>query len=167
MKTSAKHLYYLGGIAGLVGGVLRITSSFIPYSKELIWLEVFYAIIDTCLLFSLIAIYIQYAEQLKGIGLVAFVLSASGIASIVGPDAVAFGVNFYETGAFISITGLVLLSIQMLRLKILFWAPCLWVLSFILAISTIVLNSSVFFMGAGITFGAAFVFSGSQLMKQH
>jgi len=67
------------------------------------------------LLFGLAAIYFKVAERLGAIGMMAFLLLVGGIASIIGPDKVIFGINFYQLGAFTTITGLLLLSIKMLR----------------------------------------------------
>ena len=166
MQVSSQFLYRLGGGAALIGGLLRVISSFIPYHEEVAWLEGLYSFVDICLLFGLAAIYLKYAERLGGIGVIAFVLSTTGIASIVGPDAIMFGINFYEIGAFTMITGLLFLSIQMLRNRVLLWASSLWILSFVFSVATILFSHSLLFIGAGISFGVAYMLSGIELMKQ-
>lgn len=166
MRVSSQKLYRLGGGAALVGGLLRIVSSFVPYDNEAVWLEAFYAVVDIGLLFGLIAIYLKHADKLGGVGVIGFALSTIGIASILGPDTIKFGVNFYETGAFTILTGLLILSIQMLRNKTLVWASSLWVLSFVLTALAIACAQSLFFIGAGISFGTAYILSGVELMQQ-
>ena len=49
------------------------------------------------------------------VGLVAFVVTETGIASVVGPDAIAFGIDTYATAVVVITVGLTLLSIQMLK----------------------------------------------------
>jgi hypothetical protein len=77
-----------------------------------------------------------------------------------------FGINFYQAGAFIMLTGLLSLSIQMLRNGILPWVSSLWVLSFVFAISTIVVPHPLLSISAGVSFGAAYVLSGIELLRQ-
>jgi len=165
MQVSSKTLYRLGGAAALLGGLLRIIFSFVPYREATAWLEGFYAFIDICLLFGLIAVYLRYAEHLGAIGTIAFVCSTIGIASIVGPDPIVFGIDFYQVGALIMISGLLVLSIQMLRNKILLWASCLWILSFALTILAAVSAHPILFISAAISFSTAFILSGVQLLR--
>ncbi len=165
MQVSSKTLYRLGGAAALLGGLLRIIFSFVPYREATAWLEVFYALIDVCLLFGLVAVYLRYAEHLGATGAIAFVFSAIGIASIVGPDAIMFGIDFYKAGALTMVTGLLILSIQMLRNKILLWASSLWILSFALTILAVVLAHPILFITAAISFSTAYILSGIQLLR--
>jgi hypothetical protein len=166
MRISSNFLFRLGGATAMTGGLLRISSSFIPYQEKVVILETLYAFIDICLLFGLAAIYLKHAEKLESLGLIAFILATIGVASIVGPDATMFGVNFYEAGAALLITGLLLLSIQMLRKRTLIWASSFWILSFALTAAAAIFAHSLLFVGAGVSFGVAYVFAGIQLMKQ-
>ncbi|MEM7360051.1 MAG: hypothetical protein AAF431_13195 [Pseudomonadota bacterium] len=165
MQVSSQFLFRLGGSAGLAGGLLRLVFTFVPYREATAWLEGFYALTDICLLFGLMAIYLKHADQLGGIGVSAFIISTSGIASIVGPETVMFGINFYQAGAFTLITGLLILSIQMLRNKILIWVSSLWILSFTLTIFAVGFVSPVLFTVAAISFSGAYIVSGIQLVR--
>lgn len=165
MHVSSQSLYRLGGAAAMVGGSLRVLLSFIPYREETVWLEALYALVDICLLVGLTAIYLKRAERLGGLGLAAFILSGAGLASIVGPDTIMFGVNFYEVGALLTIAGVVLLSIQLLRHQILQWVSSLWIMSFGLSVATVSVSLPVLFIGAGISFGVAFTLAGFDLVQ--
>jgi hypothetical protein len=165
MHISSKTLFRFGGAAAIVGGLLRVFSSFLPYQEASPLLETLYGLVDICLLFGLLAIYLKHAERLGGLGLIAFVLALTGVASIVGPDAIMFGVNFYVAGAGILITGTLLLSIQMLRDGTLVCASILWVLSFVLTIAAISFSHPLLFSLAGVNFGAAYILAGTQLFR--
>jgi hypothetical protein len=165
MLVSSQILFRLGGIAALVGGLLRVISSFIPYREATAWLEGFYALVDICLLLGLMAIYLRHAQHLGGIGVIAYGFSTVGIASIVGPDATMFGVDFYKAGALTMITGLLILAIQMLRNRILFWTSSLWILSFVLTILTVIFSHPQLFIAAAVSFGTAYMLAGIELVR--
>lgn len=166
MRIYSRTLYRLGGGAALVGGLLRIISSFIPYHQGTAWLEGFYAFVDVCLLLGLTAIYLRYTERLGVLGVIAYVFSTIGIASLVGPDAFMFGVDFYKAGALTMITGLLVLSIQMLRNRILLGASSLWILSFVLTALTAIFSQPSLFIAAGTSFGIAYMLAGIELVQQ-
>lgn len=165
MHISLKQLSALGGVAALIGGLLRVASSFIEYQPDLIWLEVLYAFIDISLLFALIAFYLSYAAQIGMTGLIGFVSAVTGLSSIVGPDATAFGLNFYQLGATILLCGLLLLSISIRQIVALKWVSRLWCLSFLLALLANYLAHPVFTISAGISFALAFILCGVRLIS--
>ncbi len=164
MHITSQTLFQLGGISAVIGGLLRVVFSFIPYQQEVAWLEGFYAVIDVCLLFGLMAIYFRSAEQLGGLGLTAFVISIIGIASLVGPDAIMFSIKFYEVGAITMLIGLSLLSMQLVRCKIHLLAASLWICAFMLGIAASHITIPALILAAGITFSSAFVVSGLELV---
>ena len=62
-------------------------------------------------------------------------VALAGIASIVGPDAVAFGVDFYRIGALVFVSGLALLSALMLRAGVMRPVAVLWLATFAASLS--------------------------------
>ncbi|MCG8403325.1 MAG: hypothetical protein MJA84_17270 [Firmicutes bacterium] len=155
-------LIRLAGLAAILGGALRIVSAFIPYVPDSAPLEAFYLVIDLALLFGLIGVYARVAGRLGGVGLAGFVVAAGGIAGIVGPDPVAFGIATYQVGVVAISMGLVVLAGQMLRVRaggrV---APGLW----LSAVAVGLLGGAVGwpqagFVVAGVLFGGGFVAAG-------
>ena len=99
----------------IIGGVLRIVASFIAYIPESPWLEGYYAVIDICLMFGLIGIFAQTVDKIGAWGKLGWTIAMIGQASIIGPDARMFGIDFYMAGSVILLTGLAIWSLAMLR----------------------------------------------------
>lgn len=154
-------LVRLGALASTVSGALRIASTFIPYEGGSVSLEALYGVIDLGLMLGLIAVYLANAERLGMAGLVAFAVALAGIASIVGPDAVAFGVDFYRIGALVFVSGLALLSAVMLRAGVMRPVAVLWLATFAASLSASVWAPA--FMAAGVLLGASYLLAGAML----
>jgi len=165
MKISPVSLVSIGGVAAIAGGALRIVSAFIPYQPETLWLETLYAVEDYFMLVGISAFYLHFSGQLGALGVLAFCLTSAGFASIVGPDPIMFGVNFYELGALAIIVGLAALSAQMLRKGIAYAASILWLISVALTLSSVVFEAYYLVVGAGVFFGSAFVSAGWVLFR--
>lgn len=118
-----------GAWAGAVGGGLRVVSAFIPYALDQPWLELLYGAIDIGLLFGLLAAWLFTAEVVGRVGLFGFVVALVGLASIVGPDSHAFGIDFYMLGATVFMLGLATLAIPLLRHGALALAGGLWLVA--------------------------------------
>ncbi|MDB5676288.1 MAG: hypothetical protein JWM65_3270 [Sphingomonas bacterium] len=118
-----------GAWAGAIGGGLRVIAAFIPYAPDSGWLELLYGVIDIGLLFGLLAAYLFAAEAVGVVGLGGFVVALTGLASIVGPDSHAFGIDFYLLGSAAFILGLSVLAIQLVRHLILAAAAWLWLVA--------------------------------------
>lgn len=165
--NDARLLQALGACA-VLGGVLRAGSAFIPSHM---WgsdprVEVLSILIDVALLFGLMGVYFAARERLGWFGFAAFALAETGIASIIGPDTVAFGVDTYQAGVAAISIGLALLGIQMLpkRAGSAVAAVC-WILS--LAIGAgggAIGQGEFFFFLGGIAFALGFVFAGLSLL---
>ena len=91
-------LYRLSGVAAIVGGLLRIASSF-PLIEDETALQWLYTGIDILLLMGIIGIYLQRAERLGFLGLTSFGVAVAALSFIGGPDADPFGFSTYEQGA--------------------------------------------------------------------
>ena len=110
-------LVRLLGLSAVIGGFLRVVFSFdiVPVSGR--ELEVMYDITDVALLFGLMGIYFADSDKLSPIGFLGFVVAETGIASIVGPDTVAYGIDTYQIGVMVISVGLSLLAVTMLVLR--------------------------------------------------
>jgi hypothetical protein len=152
-----------GAMAAVAGGALRIVSTFIPYEPNSPGLEALYGVIDLGLMFGLIAAYIACAEEVGMIGLALFLIALAGVASIVGPDAPAFGVDFYRIGALAFVAGLGGLSVQLLRAGRMRLSAGLWLATFAASLATMVLPQA--FVVAGLAIGAGYVLAGVELLR--
>jgi hypothetical protein len=147
----------LGAGAAVLGGGLRVIAAFIPYTPESLALETLYAVIDLTLLFGLTAIYANESQHLGWPGLAAFVVAFSGLASIVGPDAAAFGVDWYQAGAGVTALGLALFGAILLTTRRLILPALCWLAVPVVAL---IVPAPIAFQAAGALLGAGFVAAG-------
>lgn len=152
-----------GAAAAVVAGGLRIVSTFIPYEADSAPLEALYGVIDVGLLFGLVGVYVVSAEAVGVIGLVAFLAALAGVASIVGPDAQAFGIDFYRIGALVFVTGQAGLSVQLLRARRMVPSAVLWIATLAAALVTIVVPQA--FMASGLCLGLGYVLAGVGMQR--
>jgi hypothetical protein len=157
-------LVRFGAWAAVAGGALRMASTFIPYEAASAPLETLYGVIDLCLLFGLIAVYVANAEAVGLLGLCAFLVGLSGVASIVGPDSTVFGIDLYRIGALVFVTGLAGLSVQLLRARVMMLSASLWIATFVASLAASVLPQA--FMAAGLCIGAGYLAAGFGLMRK-
>ena len=159
-------LIKFGACAGIIGGGLRLVAIAIPYTPENAWLETLYAVIDLGFLFGLIAIYLHASEMTGRLGLIGFIIALSGIASIIGPDAQMFGINFYLAGSAVFVTGLALLAASMLRYGSLPLAAICWIASFVAGLVAATNILPLAFTVAGATLACGFIVSGITVLKR-
>lgn len=160
-------LFRILGAAAVLGGALRIVSAFVPWEQNVAWLEAFYFVIDVALLFGLMGIYFVHRERLGLAGFAAFAVAETGIASIVGPDGMAFGLDAYQLGVFAISFGLTAFGVVMLikRAGSAVAAGC-WILSLLVGLGATVSNQpEAGFVAGGVLFGAGFVIAGAALVR--
>ena len=157
-------LMRFGAWAAILAGALRIASTLIPYEANSAPLETLYAVIDLGLMFGLIALYIATAEAAGRIGLAGFIVALTGIASIVGPDAIAFGVDLYRIGALVFVIGLAILSLQLLRARTLRASATFWIFTLASSLASPFLPQA--FVAAGLTLGAGYILAGLSLLPE-
>jgi hypothetical protein len=154
------------GVAAVVGGVLRTVSAFIPWDASNPKIEALAFVVDVSVLFGLMGVYFAHRERLGWLGFGAFVIAETGIASIVGPDTVAFGIDTYLAGVHAIAVGLALLGVQMLvrRAGPAAAAIC-WILSPVVGLGGGAIGQGElgFFLG-GILFALGFVAAGVSLV---
>lgn len=159
-------LYRLGAIAAILGGGLRIASSFVPYAPGSMLLEALYAVIDVFLLFGLAAIYLSVADRVGRTGLLFFSTAIAAIASIVGPDATLFGIDFYRLGATLIAGALSGASILLLRESVYVASAVLWLATLAAGLIIPAWSTDLAQMVAGLLFGAGFAVAGIALLRK-
>ena len=158
-------LLRLAGIASVAAGATRIGTSFLVWDSTAVWQELLATGIDVLLLFGLMGAYLAHRAALGWAGLLAFVLAEAGIASIVGPDTVKFGVDTYLAGVHAISIGLALLGIVMLTARVEVLAAVCWIASLCVGLAGgFVGFATEAFMIGGILFGLGFVAAGISLL---
>lgn len=165
MIITSNHYFAIAAWAAMLGGAMRIATAFIPYTPETIWLEILYAVIDVLMLIATLAIYIRHMTSLGAIGLFAAALACLGFASIIGPDPVMFGIDFYRLGAGVIVVAMALLGVQLLRVKALQVASILWLLALAFALGLTLLQMPVLLVASGVTFGLGFIAAGVDCVR--
>lgn len=154
------HMKVFAALAA-AGGAMRVIASFMPWTPENAGLEAFYLAIDLALLFGLTGFYLAVAGRTGIAGLAGYLVAASGIALIVGPDGTAFGIDLYQAGVVVIALGLVILSAALLLAREARLAAALWLVAIAAAPAGAALGQPGFgFAVAGVLFGAAFIVAG-------
>jgi hypothetical protein len=148
-----------GAALAVLAGALRIVAAFI---LELPEIELFYLVIDLCILFGLIGVFGVRLEALGWCGLIGFVIALTGAALIVGPDATVLSVGTDFTGTLALLIGLNLLGLVAWQSHCLpRWIPMFWALSTVTgAVSFAAPNLEWLFTVSGVLFGVGFAGAG-------
>ncbi len=154
-----------GAWTGAVGGGLRILAGFIPHVPDQPWLELLYGVIDIGMLFGLFAAWLFTAELVGAIGLGGFVVALTGLASIVGPDSEAFGIDFYLLGAAVFMLGLMVFAIQLVRHRVLAWAGRLWLVAASSAIIFALTASTPALIVSGVSLGLGYIAAARAMVR--
>jgi hypothetical protein len=165
--------YRFAAIAALVAGALRVGTAvvtvFVPWRAGVWWLELVTLVIDLGLLFGLMGVFIAARDRLRAWGIAAFVVTEAGIASIVGPDTVAFGIDTYQVGVVVISLGLCLFAVALItaRVPVRLAAP-LWIASTLVAVAMMAAGwGETGFTVGGVLFGLGFVAAGFALWPQY
>ena len=155
------------GAAAIIGGALRIASAFVSWSPGVWSLELFYFAIDVMLMFGLMGVYLAYRARIGLFGFIAFAIAEAGIASIVGPDTVAFGIDMYMAGVLVITVGLTLFAIQLLLTRAgPPWAPLCWIASTIIGVGATAGGAPALgFLAGGVLFGLGFTVAGVAMFR--
>lgn len=160
-------LIRLGGLAAILAGVLRVGTSFIPYSnsKPGVALELLYLIIDVLILLGLLGVYGHQNEVVGRWGFLGFLLALIGTAINVGPDGKIGVVEMYVVGSLMISVGLSILAIGTWNAKRLpRTVPLLWVMSTVVGVGGYLIGGpTVTFVIAGLAFGLAFIVAGVKI----
>lgn len=165
LEPAIDRLVGFGAIAGAVGGALRIAAACIPYGPDAAWLEALYAACDLGMLFGLVAVYLATAERVGRAGLVTFAVGFAALASIVGPDAHAFGVDFHSAGATVFALALAAFAVTLLVAQTFVIAGALWIACGTLGAAASATGSGAAFVSAGLALGAGFIAAAVSLVR--
>ncbi len=163
---NSRTLLRLGGIAAMAAGSLRIAASFIAYSAPTtVAQELFYLVIDLCILYGVLAVYFFQVVEVGSFGFAGFLLALSGVAILVGPDGSIGGVSMYQVGSACLLLGLTLISIVGWRAaRLPRYALASWILSTVLAVfGSLPGAPAILFLLAGLAFGIGFVAAGARI----
>lgn len=161
-----RRLISFGAVCGVIGGGVRIAAAFIPYTPETAWLEALYAVTDIGMLFGLLGVYLFAAEALGAIGFLFFVIAFTALASIVGPDARMFGIDFYRLGASAFSLALAALAAMMLFKRVLPLAALLWIACFALGLAASITGNAMALAAAGVALGAGYIAASISYWRQ-
>lgn len=164
MKTAT--FLKLSGAAAMLGGGLRAISAFIPYDANSVWLEALYGVIDVSFLSALVGIGFSRAQTTNWLEWLALALSLISVASLVGPDATKFGIDFYLLGSLGLLTGLSILSATWLAVPRLRLNAGVWLCSVASVLVGLIANVTVLALLGSVAFGAGFVISGLRLLRE-
>ena len=107
--------------------------------------------------------YLASAETLGRTGFAAFLVSATGIMLIIGPDGKSFGIDVYQAGLATIAVGIGIFSINyLLRGANAMFAPAVWLLSiFAVMFGAVAGVADQAFIVGGVIFGFGFIFAGN------
>ena len=163
---NSKTLLRLGAVAAMAAGTLRIAASFIAYSDPpTVAQELFYLVIDLCILYGVLAVYFVQRVEVGSLGFAGFLLALSGVAIIVGPDGSIGDVGMYQVGSASLLLGLTLISIAGWRAaRLPRYALATWILSTVFGIlGSLPGAPTIFLLLAGLAFGIGFVGAGARI----
>ena len=153
--------------AALLGGALRVGTSFLTWDSGVGWLEALALVTDVGLLFGLMGVFLDTHEQIGVWGLLTFAAAEAGIASIIGPDTVAFGIDTYQVGVVVISVALFLFSLELRRRRA--GPPLatgLWMASTVTAVAAGAAGRREFgFVVGGFLFGLGFIATGLAMWK--
>jgi hypothetical protein len=135
-----------------------VGASFIEYRSGIDALELFYIVIDIGFILGHVGFYILYRDVLVGVGRFGLILSLCGFGLIAGPEAKIFGIGIYQIGSPIIGVGILLLSIGIIRSRIVgYVAPILLGLSIFVGLGSMIQKNMMLFAVSGVLFGAGFI----------
>ena len=146
-----------GGMAAIVGGVLRAAASFAPRVGSDVQLQLLYLVIDVLLLLGVLGFYELRHEETGRTGASGFLVSLVGLAVVRSSRAIP-GVDLYPVGALAFAGGVLALCLSAWRVKTLsVWVPVALLLSTLAGfMGTVVGGAGWLFVLSGVAFGVAF-----------
>jgi hypothetical protein len=153
-----------GGMAAIVGGVLRAVASFAPSVGSDVERQLLYLVVDMFLLLGLLGFYELRHQDVGRTGASGFLLARFGVVVVRSSRAIP-GFDLYPVGALAFVGGLIALCGGAWRVKTLaVWVPTAFVVSTLVGlVGTVADNSGWLFVLSGVLFGAAFVGLGREV----
>lgn len=161
---SSTALISAGGMAAIVGGVLRAVASFAPSIGSDVERQLLYLVIDVFLLLGLLGFYELRHQDIGWTGALGFLLALVGL-SVVRSSRAIPGHDLYPVGALAFVGGLIAMCGSAWSVKTLAgWVPVAFVVSTLVAFVGIVVNDAGWlFVVSGLLFGAAFAGLGREM----
>ncbi len=119
------------GVLGILAGGGRLVVSYVPELQNDTVREALYLLIDLGLLFGLTGFFLAVATAVGRLGFLGYLVGASGIALISGPDGMFMGRDIYQAGSLVIGAGLVLLSVSLFLKGVQVLPGVFWVLAVI------------------------------------
>lgn len=161
MSTGA--LIRAGGMAAIVGGVLRGVASFAPSVGSDIERQLLYLVVDMFLLLGLLGFYELRHQDVGRTGALGFLLALLGLL-VVRSSRVIPGLDLYSVGAMAFVGGLIGLCGRAWSVKTLaVWVPAAFVVSTLVGLVGTVADHSEWLVLSGVVFGAAFAGLGREV----
>jgi hypothetical protein len=153
-----------GGIAAILGGILRAAASFAPNVGSDIERQLLYFLVDIFLLLGLLGFYELRHQDVGRAGAFGFVLALIGLL-VVRSSRVIPGLDLYPVGALLFAGGLIALTGSAWRVTMLAgWVPAAFSVSTLLGfVGSVGDNAGGLFVLSGVLFGAAFAGLGREL----
>ena len=159
-------LMYAGATAAIAGGALRIFTALFTHIEPTPFLELQYFLIDILLLFGLVAVVASWLNRLNPVSLMMLAVAFIGLASLVGPETVIDGIDYYMVGASVLSVGLVGFSMAVFHIKVLRKTAFFWTASFASGVFSMLSSNPQAFLVAGILFGLGFVAIGVATLER-
>jgi hypothetical protein len=150
-------LVRVGGMAAIVGGVLRVAASFAPNVGSDVERQLLYLAIDVFLLLGVLGFYELRHEDIGRAGAVGFLLALVGL-SVVRSSRAIPGVDLYPVGALAFAVGLLVSCVSAWKVKTLaIWVPVALFGSVLAGlVGTVVQGGGWVFVLSGVAFGVGF-----------
>lgn len=158
-------LFRISACAAGLAGVLRLIAQIIPYTPDNAPLEALYGVIDIGFVLAMTGLVALCAPRIHVAGLVLLLAALCGVASIVGPDRTAFGIDFYLAGSAVFALSLGLSAPWLARLPGLERAALAWALGALAAISSALGGGALAFAAAGLLLALGFVLAAPALWR--
>ena len=164
LTMSRAALIRTGGMAAIVGGVLRAAASFAPSVGSDSERQLLYLVVDMFLLLGLLGFYELCHQDVGRTGALGFLLALFGLV-VVRSSRIVPGLDLYPVGALALVGGLIALCARAWRMKRLaVWIPVAFVVSTLVGlVGTVSDHSGWLLVLSGVLFGAAFAGLGREV----
>jgi hypothetical protein len=153
-----------GGMAAIIGGVLRAAASVAPSVGSDVERQLLYLVVDMFLLLGLLGFYELRHQDIGRTGALGFLLALFGL-TVFRSSRVIPGLDLYPVGALAFVGGLIAMSGRAWSVKTLaVWVPVAFVVSTLVGlVGTVVNNAGWLFVLSGVLFGAVFAGLGREV----
>jgi hypothetical protein len=159
-------LLWLGALAAIAGGALRIAAGVAPSTMDASSRELLYFVIDALLIAGLMGLYLERRHALGWSGIIGFGVAVLGLLIVRSAHVRFFGVGGYAIGAPVALIGTTLLGVSLALHGTQRLAAGLWVTSFVIGlVASFGARESWIPLAAGMIFGAGFVAAGLALLS--